>query len=219
MSLFHSPRIVTNNLILCLDAGNTRSYPGIGTIWSNLSSGITTTILINNPTYTSSNSGSIVFDGTNDYAVLPTDSILTFSGDFTFDCWISPNSLTVPTASNSIWSLSTAQTLQMNNNPTIIYYDGLNTRSFTTLSIGSWYNVVLSKTGTNITGYLNNTSYFSVFNSSTHNFSGAAIAYRTLDPPGYYWNGNISSIKIYNRGLTSSEVAQNFSAYRGRYRI
>jgi hypothetical protein len=34
---------------------------------------------------------------------------------------------------------------------------------------------------------------------------------------GYYYNGNIALVKIYNRALTASEVQQNFNALRGRY--
>ena len=34
MGLAHSPRIVTDELVLALDAGNTKSYPGSGTTWT-----------------------------------------------------------------------------------------------------------------------------------------------------------------------------------------
>jgi len=37
MALFHSPRIVTDGLVLCLDAANVKSYPGSGTTWTDLS--------------------------------------------------------------------------------------------------------------------------------------------------------------------------------------
>jgi len=36
MSLNHSPSIVTDGLVLCLDAANQRSYPKSGTTWSDL---------------------------------------------------------------------------------------------------------------------------------------------------------------------------------------
>ena len=63
--------IVTNGLILNLDAGNYKSYPGTGTIWTDLTSTYAGT-LTNGPIYNSSNAGSIVFDGTNDYVVTTT---------------------------------------------------------------------------------------------------------------------------------------------------
>jgi hypothetical protein len=37
MALSHSPKIITDGLVLCLDAGNPKSYPGSGTTWTDLS--------------------------------------------------------------------------------------------------------------------------------------------------------------------------------------
>ena len=71
MSLSHSPSIVTSGLVLCLDAANTRSYPGSGTSWYNLAGTINTGVLTNGPTYGSTNLGSIVFDGVDDYVDMP----------------------------------------------------------------------------------------------------------------------------------------------------
>ena len=67
MGVFAGPNtIVTNGLVLALDAGNIKSYPGSGSIWSDFSISQNTGILINGPTYNSSNGGCIEFDGTND---------------------------------------------------------------------------------------------------------------------------------------------------------
>ena len=66
MGLAHSPRIVTDGLVLCVDAASKRSYPGTGTTWTDLKGGNNGT-LTNGPTFSSANGGSVVFDGTNDY--------------------------------------------------------------------------------------------------------------------------------------------------------
>jgi hypothetical protein len=66
MALSHSPRIVTDGLVLCLDAANKRSYPGAGTTWIDLTANKNNGTLVNGPTFDSANGGSIVFDGTND---------------------------------------------------------------------------------------------------------------------------------------------------------
>ena len=68
MALSHSPSIITDSLILCLDAANTKSYPGSGTVWTDLSGNGNNVTLTNGPTYSSVDGRSIVFDGTNDYA-------------------------------------------------------------------------------------------------------------------------------------------------------
>jgi hypothetical protein len=67
MAFNYSPRIVTDGLVLYLDAANPRSYPGSGTTWSDLSRGGNNGVLTNGPTFNSANNGSIVFDGTNDF--------------------------------------------------------------------------------------------------------------------------------------------------------
>ena len=77
MALAHSPKIVTDNLVFFLDAGNTKSYPGTGTAWTDMSgSGNTTTL--SGATYNSDNSGNILFDGSNDYATFNPGSDIAF---------------------------------------------------------------------------------------------------------------------------------------------
>jgi len=85
MAVGYNPRIVTDGLVLALDAGNTKSYPGSGTTWTDLSGNGNTGTLTNGPTFDSANGGSIVFDGTNDY-VQVTGSITVTSA--TFITWI-----------------------------------------------------------------------------------------------------------------------------------
>ena len=75
MGLIHSPSIVTDGLVLCLDAANSRSYPGTDTAWTNLA-GINNGTLSNNPTFDAANAGAIVLDGGDDYIDLGTPSQL-----------------------------------------------------------------------------------------------------------------------------------------------
>ena len=83
MSLSHSPKIVTDGLVLCLDAANPRSYPKSGTTWSDLTSTNTVT-LVNDPNFDSNNRGSIVFDGSNQYA--GTVNNISLNDDATVEC-------------------------------------------------------------------------------------------------------------------------------------
>ena len=93
MALTHSPSIVTNGLLLCLDAGNRKSYPSpfTGNTWTDLSGNGRTGTLFNTPTYSSANGGSLDFDGTNEYA----QSTITLTdaqaeGDLTYEYWVQP---------------------------------------------------------------------------------------------------------------------------------
>lgn len=90
MAVEYNPSIVTNGLILCLDAANYKSYPGSGTAWTDLSLSRNTLTLINGPTYNSANGGSISFDGTNDYGEISTrNTNLEFqpTQPFSVFCW------------------------------------------------------------------------------------------------------------------------------------
>jgi hypothetical protein len=87
MAFFHSPRIVTDGLVLALDAANSLSYPGSGTTWTDLSGKGNNGTLVNGPTFDQANGGSIVFDGTDDYVNLP-DGLLSGTGDFTIIQWV-----------------------------------------------------------------------------------------------------------------------------------
>ena len=69
MGLFHSPKIVTDGLVLCLDAGNKKSYPGSGSDWFDISGNNFHMSLKNSLTGTSDDAGLKYFslNGTNHY--------------------------------------------------------------------------------------------------------------------------------------------------------
>ena len=70
MALSIGNGIVQDGLICHLDAANVRSYPGYSTTWFDLSGDGKNLTLTNGPTFNTSNIGTLVFDGTNDYAIL-----------------------------------------------------------------------------------------------------------------------------------------------------
>jgi hypothetical protein len=84
MALQHSPRIVTDGLVLCLDAANPKSYPGSGITWGDVSGQNHTGTLTFGPSYSVSNGGTISFDGSNDYVSTTFNTAL---ADFTICCW------------------------------------------------------------------------------------------------------------------------------------
>lgn len=85
MGLIHSPSLLTNGLIFCLDAANLRSYPGSGTAWYDLKDYSNNGTLINSPTFSTDNNGIFNFDGVNQYV----RTTLPYSGstDYTMSCW------------------------------------------------------------------------------------------------------------------------------------
>ena len=67
MSVSNNPSIISNGLILALDAADKNSYPGSGTAWTDLSGNGNNGTLINGPTFNTGSLGNIVFDGVDDY--------------------------------------------------------------------------------------------------------------------------------------------------------
>ena len=84
--MFTGPKIITDGLVLHLDAATTRSYPGSGTTWTDLSPSNNNGELIGGPTY---NSGKIVFDGIDDYININNNSSLELN-NFTLEAWVYP---------------------------------------------------------------------------------------------------------------------------------
>jgi hypothetical protein len=82
-------RLITNGLVLMLDAIKRDSYPRLGTQWYDISRNNNNCSLINGPSFTNKNGGDIVFDGIDDYATINDSNSLNFgTGDFTVILWI-----------------------------------------------------------------------------------------------------------------------------------
>ena len=88
-----SSGIVSSGLLMHLDAGNSSSYSGTGTTWSDLSGNGNHATLVNGPTYSSADGGAIDFDGSNDRAFV---SLLMPSRPYTVAVWLNHDALYPP---------------------------------------------------------------------------------------------------------------------------
>ncbi|MFN9855453.1 MAG: LamG-like jellyroll fold domain-containing protein [Bacteroidota bacterium] len=213
-----SSGIVTDGLVLWLDAGNTPSYPGSGTAWTDLSGNRNNGTLTNGPTYSSTNGGVVVFDGVNDFIELGTPSSLQFASgsSFTINMWFRTNN-----------AVSSQALFSYGNNAYNLYIDGsklwfakarvANDLGGPSISSNIWYNITLiNNIGTNTIYYLNgilqNTKSF----GSTYTYANPLRIGTSFDE-GYFFNGNIALTKVYNRSLTQTEITQNFNAQKARF--
>jgi hypothetical protein len=230
MGLYHSPQIVTSGLSLCLDAANSKSYPGSGTTWTDLSGRGNTGTLVNGVGYNSSNLGSLSFDGVNDEVQLPGTNLslnqMTISS-WNFSSNYAQNGFMFEKTTNG--SVNTQYSLFYNTAPLIYYRTyGLSTTDLTvnTTTAGvvnnSWNNVVATWDGTNkriyVNGVLRATSA-NLTGTVTQNATGIALIGRHGNPSAYPFNGRISNTQIYNRALSAAEIQQNFNALRSRFSI
>jgi hypothetical protein len=97
MALAHSPKIVTNGLVLAVDAANLKSYAGSGTTWNDLSGNIIAGELVNSPTFNTSNNGFFQFV-TDDYARFQNSTLLDTQTP-TVEVWVKTNA----TTQNGFW--------------------------------------------------------------------------------------------------------------------
>jgi len=225
------PAIVTNGLVLNLDAGFTPSYSTTGTTWYDVSSGGNNGALTNGPTFSSANSGSIVFDGVDDYVSLPNTSLLRPTV-FTVISWV--NCSVANGNQKTIFSIY-AQVSGVagfgfqhwngaNGNNRIRFFLGNNTFTYgeytgsINVPINTWNQIGVSYDGTTMIIYVNGTAD----GSNTYTSGCVYDAVNNLVQVGSvqnsgYFPGNIATTYLYNRALAASEVLQNYNSTKGRF--
>ena len=229
MAIFYNPRTITDGLVLCLDAANTKSYPGSGTTWTDLSGSGNNGTLVNGVGYNSGNGGSLVFDGSNDYVNL--GSFFTYQ-NFTISLWVSPGSTTQTQYADIFDNNHTGSVnfvLQQNNLNHNEYGFGVNLNpnpgsevSLPTLAVNVWTHLAFTFTPSDrVIGYVNGSFYNQgdLANNKNILYSNQNLSIARWSAGGRHWNGRISNFSVYNRVLTASEISQNFNALRSRFGI
>jgi hypothetical protein len=226
----YNPSIVRDGLVLHLDAANVKSYPGSGTVWTDLSGNGNNGTLMNGVGYSSDNKGSLTFDGVDDYCHTFTDNSYLSNG-FTLSAWVNPASaggggygrIFDKTNNNTgsaggisfYFSNSPNVTITVNNGAAVnstansVPYTKWTNVSVSVISTGSaiiYINGVVNSTGT--TGLPS--AITTLYELRLGNRSNAID--RTF-------SGKISLAQIYNRALSAQEIRQNFEATKGRYGI
>ena len=219
MGLAHSPRIVTDGLVLALDAGNTKSYPGSGTTWTDLSGNSNTGTLTNGPTYSSDNGGSIVFDGTNDYVT--TGDMFDPNSNFTFSSWVNLDAF--GTQRTIISKQNQAGSIQIrihgtDNDVEIVDNNRVNVGTFSnfTLSLSTWYNIVVTRSSNTYSLYVDGVYKSDFTSTNVYDYAAQTIG-KNFNIATEYWDGKISIIHCYDRALSAEEIQQNYLATKGRY--
>ena len=231
---FANGKIVTDGLVLCLDAADLNSYPTTGTTWFDLA-GSNNGTLTNGPTFSGTGaSSSIVFDGVDDYVGLGSLSTLVGKTNVTVDCWFFNDSLPsgfqniVGQYGNGGWVIHTST--QTNFNILVLVGDGSSYGGINITPTNTWYNVMLSYDGT-LTGNQNRLKMYvngvlRTFDSyaggevpSTWPDAATNANIGTLPGFGRYFNGKIPIVRIYEKTLSSSEVLQNYNAQKARFGI
>jgi hypothetical protein len=236
--MYTGPNIVTDGLVLHLDAANPKSYPGSGTTWNDLSGNGNNGTLVNGPTFDSGNNGSLAFDGNNDYSEFNNTIIKNTS--FTIGFWmyhhveitqtVNGNLIDEIIGTESLIGSNKGWTVRLlpyyENTIGILVNDGANA---TTVQLG---NTTIEKQKWNYwvgTLNINDNTLRSYVNSeldaedtnidlqaSFDNNTNLSIGYGK-EGSNRYLNGQLSNIKIYNKALTQQEILQNYNATKSRF--
>jgi hypothetical protein len=230
------PSLVTAGLVLDLDAGNSASYAGNGTTWTDLSGRGNNGTLVNSVTYNSANQGYLVFNGNgsyagsggyNPYVSLPQSTDFDFGpGDFTVEMWsYTTNANTHPeyiTLNVNSLSYAAFRMEYWNGNVNLLHsYDGTSHVSGGSFSItyNVWQHIVVSRIAGSVAVYVNGVL------KTTYSLPGSLIAQQNSRigdfylSNGYYsFSGNIALVKIFKgKGLTSTETTNHFSLTKSRF--
>ena len=223
ISIIEISSVVTTGLQLYLDAGNASSYPGSGTTWTDLSGNSRTGTLTNGPTYSGTNGGSIVFDGTNDY-VQCTGSLTVTAA--TFVTWINRNGSQgiydgiLFSRGTNVTGMNFYTSNQLGyhwNNSSSTY----NWSSGLTIPDATWCMIAVSVTSTAATAYLCHTGGTTTATNTVGHASSLLndIKIAQDDAGGRFFNGNIAIAQLYNIALSAEQISTNFQADRARFGV
>ena len=216
MAYFHSPRIITQGLILCLDPANAKSYPGSGTQINDLVSN--NNLSFTNVTHSSANKGILNFNGTNAYAEM--DSHFPTSTNQTISFWFKSNNFSAEQIlMGRVFGTNNCITLR--NNRIHKSRDNAYRTIRSDFQDDTWYFVtVISINNVNETKiYVNGEEEALETNSTSNRVSSTSLigARNISSTIELFFNGSFGPLYIHNRMLTDQEVMQNFKATKSRF--
>jgi hypothetical protein len=223
-------KIVTNGLVLALDAADKNSYPGSGTTWRDLSGNNIIGTLTNGPTFNSANGGSIFTDGTDDW--IPISYTGSAADSYTFSAWFNNDNYSEAKyilgrgrdGAGNGWSLylavNTTGTAIAGVVPTLPSTVGLGTIGTITLALNTWYCITgVWTAGSSIRCYVNGVL------DGTVSTSGTSLRTSTNG----WWIGSLTTTnftsgynaiaQVYNRTLSATEILQNYNAQKSRFNL
>ena len=236
---FNYEGIVTNGLVFNSDAGYVGSYPAVGTTWYDISGGGISGTLTNGPVFNSANSGSIKFDGVDDYVTFGNQNLSIDLTSKSFCAWVN--------LSASLANPSVVMDKQFDNTPPANNYGGwgfwigsnrklwwwsmpnqdiLDTGA-TTIGTNVWTHIAITYNISTKTAsfYINGALNSSISNSNIVDQSSGtqplAIGVARLGQVNQsgYLNGAIGNVLVYNRVLTLAEIQQNYNSQRSRFGV
>ena len=237
--LTHSPRIITDGLVLCLDAANRQSYPGSGTVWNDLSNnGNNFSWSSPAPTFTTYNNIPVI-STTPTYTSLRAVKSTTYNGMRTGTGSYTAFSFFRPNQTTSYKILISFGPANSNCNGENIHPIGIGNGKFVGGScggLGTWSDssgvtptttkfwcVATTYDGTTervyVDGVLDKSASSFTNNTPVSVSNAISLGWIRDDGASYSMDASIGNIMMYNRALTVQEILQNYNALKGRYNL
>ena len=238
--------IITSGLVLNLDSNKTTSYSGTGSNWYDIS-GNNNNVTLYNTTYYSTNGGNIYLNGTNAWGYGATSSSYNFgSGDFSIDFWtyfdasngtdnIYKHTFMIGDSSNYVllqkWRSGISNGLLLeycvNGNRYCITPSGTDPQPRAGLSsytlynpISVWSHIVITVVSNVMYFYINGNLMNSISLGSRWSGNKPLYIGKGSMSTNEYHKGHISNIHIYKgKGLSATEILQNFNQTRARFGV
>jgi hypothetical protein len=212
----YGPNIITDNLVLYLDAANTKSYPTTGTTWLDLSGYRNNGTLTNGPTFSTLNGGNILFDGIDDYAPFSPNNLPYGASPGTLSAWAYSNNTSGYKWIVSYGNAAISQARFLGINGTDYYFGGYgNDIIVSGAQANKWFNIVGVYEGYVTNLYINGqlaSSQAKSWNTVSNNAQvGRQVNF------GEYWSGYIPNVSIYSIALNANQVLQNYNATKSRF--
>ena len=217
-------------------SGRAYVYPLTGTPSGNIlnlsSSSYTGTI--NGATFNSA--GYFVFDNANNDEIITSQTTVADTGmpGITVEVWANLSSSTVFGTGGNAWLFGEEGRYRLNYTSTSInwvcatanngwYTTGTSITPSGLTILDGWHHIVGVYDGTNIRLDLDGTTQLTSTSAISGNVLSSGDPLMSLmgtDAANVGWGtGNIGQVRIYNRGLTATEVSQNFNATRSKYGV
>ena len=227
MTVFGGPDIVTDGLVLHLDAANRKSYPGSGSTWYDLS-GNNNHGLITNAIFNASNNGVFNFDGSEDYVDI--GSGVVSAGNLSVFAWIYPTSFT----SNG-WNIIVHKWFNANQTAAPDFHYAIRSENlilkqniYTTsnsnvyanssdYSINTWYYVGFTLINNGLLSFYKNGIQDGTASGISRSTQNSILRIGDLRSSPHGLTGYIPTVNIYSRALSANEVQQNYNVLKGRY--
>lgn len=222
--------VITDGLVLSLDAGFITSYYTSGSTWTDISLSASTGTLFNSPTYSSSSGGYLNFSkNSSQYATLPN---IGSKSNWTAEAWVRFTSTLngqVAMVIGNQYNGSNAINFTIGTNGAPFsyniqagFFDGgwRNTTGFAP-ALNTWYQIVGTYDGSVIRQYVNGLASGGTLNYVGTPTSGGEIRimrrWDDIVSTGNLFDGDLSIARVYNRALTANEISLNFNAQKSRF--